>query len=383
MRYGLSRPILLLSVCLVFIAQVQISWCQAIRSEEQAIARTKEFLSSIGAELDSSDLICDLKSAPGVKETCWKVEPRLHGWFIMINGSDGKIIGFYDRQVDAQIYSRKPGTKERLIRSDSEAWTVAQNFVNASGIASGFSRGEIRNFADAPNADFDTNNTGYRYEVVFDKTVEGYPGRIDFMVVSLDVVTGKIISFRGPSGTEYLPPKSILSKSDAVKKLRDLCNSESEKYQREGQAEWAAQFQWPGDEVVSQSLALGVTVCSGCPLESAFGDLMRIQNKARLTWSGPINEMTIAIDAENAEPLFLARAKSIPKSAKPPMKSRGSIKSQVQSPYPPPHPGLPWFVKATIGMVIGLGLVMTLIVRILLGRAKARKIQNSVTKESD
>lgn len=325
-----------------------LSYSQEIRVADEAIERAAPFCQAIGRHWTH-----EFATAKKLEDT-WQVEDHRDGLVALIDAETGACGAFIDHKLSDEIYRRK-NRQSRSLPSQTEAWETgeatlrfARNWDNA------WVRGELRPLADQPGADSAKDAHSDRYTLEWLKKDSRYPGAYGRATMTLDLVTGRPVMFT-VNVLQFEHPARILSRDEAVEKVRRLWSAEYLRLKNAGYAGEAELFYGGvGEQHIRSGLVLQVRDDGKACFGSGYGERLATEGKARLCWVFGKKGTEIAIDAESGEPFSGGVSKASADSAKrnPPRNPNLPPPAGVME-NPLVHGPLPLAGTGLLGFVVG------------------------------
>ncbi|MBS1714716.1 MAG: hypothetical protein JST30_10320 [Armatimonadetes bacterium] len=272
--------------------------------EAAAKALVASYVKSLDLPYKSDDL--QMRSVQRVKgdPPLWSAMPADSSFIMAINSESGDLVGFSDVTAGEKLKVRLAG-ELRVIKSDADAWKRARQLLAASGLDDiDWQEQSIRKIADEPGAAKDRLNKADRWQCMFIETVVGYAGFANSASVTLDVVSGNVLSSNASTLWRFVPPLKLMTSEQAAEKFRATFEACRQYYSSRGDSTRADQYSWPGDNNVKDSIRFEVRPGGTEAMLSTHGVDVAQRHEARVAAILSTDLGEYGIDAETGEPLL-------------------------------------------------------------------------------
>jgi hypothetical protein len=268
------------------------------RTQEDAVARAAAFARAVGLESTFREASRWQNGRNGPWQ--WKVRTEDGRLEVGIDEVTGKVTAFMDLGLATEIHDKSRNTERWLIETDGHAWLAADRVLQASGLDSDvYARKELTWLAREPGALQDLNNKGTMLVAQYAERVDGLEGDLNTATVTFDVVSGRLLTFGASVIWRFDPPRATMSQGEAAQIIRGLMERRAASVGR-----LAAAYKWPGDDAARTAMKVAV-VCGGSKaFGSEYGEALADRWTARAAWTLELPAISVAIDAENGQPMF-------------------------------------------------------------------------------
>lgn len=286
----------------------QLTLAQPIENAQQAIATARRYATELGVDVTFDN--ADVKTPQGQRSSApqhWVVWCDRGERVFGLSGVTGHLTGFGDGAADQRRHDRKPGTVERIVTTEEQAWEMAEQFLQIAGLgSSSFARAAVVKSADKPGADLDRNNRADVYICNFVQRPNGFEhvmGAVNSAAITIDLCEGRVLTATASEEWDFSPPKSLMGRMEAMEAFRKHFAAEGTAINlRAGyDLHW---YDWPGDGQVMSDLYLFIQAGGKPTLTSAYGESLTNENIARVCWSLTTKHGVFLIDAENGNPVM-------------------------------------------------------------------------------
>ncbi len=293
-NYRISTSFMILLVGALCVAQ-------GVTTEVAARNAASNYLRALGLAYSVDGSSARLLKHSGSAPSVWDVTSDRAEFMLSINADNGRKVGFADIALDDERNGRKPGMARRLL-TDEQVKAAGTAAIEKGDLADmGFIPTRVEWLCDEPGADRDRNNRADRVKVEFGQQVQGYGGYVNTATMSFDAVTGKLLGLSASTLWRFVPPRSRLSREEALTVLRALYAGERDRLKAAGDGD-AQAFEWPGDEEVGPLLKEEIVQGGTRAFGSDYGHNLAEACEARLCWTVDMQGAYVAVDTESGNP---------------------------------------------------------------------------------